>query len=65
MNREITYLSELFMYEKDPMRLDLEGDCLVVEYKKRKERMLLDKYRLLKPQVVVLLYGKGDSVMVD
>jgi hypothetical protein len=32
---------------------------------KRKERVVVDKCKLLKPQIVVMLYGKGDSVMID
>lgn len=46
------------------MVISLEGDHLIVEYLKRKERVLLDKYKVNKPQILVMLYGKGDSVMI-
>lgn len=64
-NKEVVYFNELYCYESDPMRLYLQNDHLVVEYNKRKERIVVDKYKLLKPQVVVMLYGRGDSIMLD
>jgi hypothetical protein len=36
-----------------------------VEYVKRKVKIRLDKYKWNKPQVVFMLYGKGDSISID
>lgn len=53
------------MYEKDPMILTLQGENLAIEYLKRKEKAVVEKARLNKPQILILLYGKGDSIMID
>lgn len=47
------------------MILTLQGENLAIEYLKRKEKAVVEKARLTKPQILILLYGKGDSIMID
>jgi hypothetical protein len=44
----------------------MESDYLVVKYKKRKEneRVILDKYVVRNAEIVVMLFGKGDSIII-
>lgn len=47
------------------MKIDLKGGSLEIQYIKRKHTVIIDKYKLQKPQIVLMLYGKGDSVLID
>jgi hypothetical protein len=47
------------------MKLEKQGDHLAIDYLKRKEKVFVDQNKMTKPQVLILLYGKGDSVMID
>ena len=47
------------------MTLILEDGVLVLTYIKRKVVMRLEKHRLETNNVVLMLYGKGDSVALD
>ena len=42
-----------------------EGETINVDYVKRKQRITLDKYKVNKSQILLMLYGKGDSILVD
>lgn len=53
------------LYEKEEMMLSVVDGVLTLEYLKRRVVMKLDKYELCKPQVVVMLFGKGDSVAIN
>lgn len=64
-NKEIVYFNDIHLYEKDTMRLEQQGDFLAIDYLKRREKVVVDKLKMNKPQVLILLYGKGDSVMID
>lgn len=60
------YYDKLQLYEKEPTQIELEGEYLVLSYKSRREntRIILDKYVVRTPEVVVMLFGKGDSIVV-
>lgn len=59
------YFREISLYEKEEMMLSVLDGVLTLEYLKRKVVMRLDKYELYKPQVVMMLFGKGDSVAIN
>lgn len=63
--KEVEYFHELSLYEKEDMVLSNSGDGLMLEYVKRKVKVPLDKYRAPKNQVIIMLFGKGDSVGLD
>lgn len=60
------YYDKLQLYEKEVTRIEREQDWLVVSYKRRKEnvRVVLDKYVVRVPEIVLMLGGRGDSVIV-
>ena len=63
---EIVYYDKFQMFEKEVMEIKQEGKHLCVTYKKRKNNpvVILDKYQVRIPEVVLLLYGKGDSIII-
>jgi hypothetical protein len=53
------------LYEKEEMLLSIIEGILTLEYLKRKVVLKLDKYEIHRNQVVIMLFGKGDSVAVN
>jgi hypothetical protein len=53
------------LYEKEEMLLSIIEGILTLEYLKRKVVLKLDKYEVHRNQVVIMLFGKGDSVAVN
>ena len=47
------------------MTLDIEDKVLTLVYIKRKVTNKLDRYKVPDNKVVIMLYGKGDSVCLD
>lgn len=48
------------------MVLTIENGYLRLEYVKRKVIVNLDKYELVnKNQIIIMLFGKGDSIAID
>ena len=47
------------------MQISYDEELLVLVYLKRKVTLRLDKYKLPKNQVVIMLFGRGDSVAID
>lgn len=47
------------------MQISQEDGQLNLVYLKRKVTLRLDKYKLPKNQVVIMLFGRGDSVAID
>ena len=48
------------------MVMTIEDGHLRLEYVKRKVVINLDKYELInKSQVIIMLFGKGDSIAID
>lgn len=47
------------------MLLSFVEGKLALEYLKRKVIIKLDKYEVNKNQVVIMLFGKGDSVSIN
>ena len=45
--------------------MSLSGGVLKMEYIKRKVTNTYPQYKLNSPQVVIMLFGKGDSVSID
>lgn len=54
------------MYEKEEMEVrNNEQGVLTLTYVKRKVEVKLDRHKLAKNQIVLMLYGRGDSVSID
>lgn len=47
------------------MLLHFSEGSLKIEYLKRKVIINLEKYTIINNQIIIMLFGKGDSIAID